>query len=63
MKCNLLTADRGFVTHVEIPPFDTPPEILIWGERFFQLDRNTAQHVVPEYLEAFTFFVPALAAV
>lgn len=59
IKCNLLTSDRKHVASVEIPPFSSPPDIVVWGERFFKLDRDTITHVVPEYLEAFTFFVPA----
>ena len=59
MKCQLLTSAKEFVAEVEIPPFNTPPDILVWGERFFKLDQATTR---PEYVEAFTYFVlPAKA--
>lgn len=46
----------GFVVEGEIPRFNDPPEILIWGERFFRYScivfENGVDHLV--YTEAFT---------
>jgi hypothetical protein len=62
MRCRLFTQDRRFVKDVEIPPFNTPPDLLVWGERFFILD-ETAGSVQPEYLEAFSFFVVEMSEI
>lgn len=35
MKVKLFTRDGGFVHEAEVPPFLTPPDLIIWGERFF----------------------------
>ena len=32
---DLLTRDGSHVTTVKLPPFQVPPEIIRWGERFF----------------------------
>jgi hypothetical protein len=58
MRAELLTSDGNRVGFADTPPFNKPPDILIWGERFFQLDKLTEGHVEPQYREAFTYFVP-----
>ncbi len=35
MNVTLYTRDGQPVVEVDIPPFQTMPEILIWGARFF----------------------------
>jgi hypothetical protein len=63
MRCRLFTSDRRFVKDVEILPFNTPPDLLVWGERFFILDKDTNGFVQPEYLEAFSFFVVEMSEI
>lgn len=46
----LFTASGEFVAEVEIPPFDTFPEVLIWGSRVFRLGDDDV------YREAFAFW-------
>lgn len=52
MKVQLLTKTGGRVVNVDLPPFDTQPDVIIWGERFFRHDRGRS------YVEAFTWVVP-----
>ena len=35
VKVKLFTKDGGFVGEGITPPLRTPPDIIIWGERFF----------------------------
>ena len=35
-QVELLTTDGRFVTNGTIPPFDVPPDVIIWGDRIFQ---------------------------
>ena len=60
MWIRLLTAARVPVLDrdLAIPPYLTPPEIIVWGERFFH--RTPPAEVDPAvemYVEAFTYFV------
>jgi len=57
MKCRLFTKAHEHVVDVEIPPFNEPPDVLIWGERIFKLVNTTAGFVEPEYTEAFSYWV------
>ena len=36
----LLTKSGDFVTRVDVPPYDPPPEIIAWGTRFFVRQQN-----------------------
>lgn len=36
-EIQLFTPDGSFVSQVEVPPFQKPFEVIIWGERFFIL--------------------------
>lgn len=36
-KIQLFASDGGHVTDVEVPKFQKPFEVLIWGTRFFVL--------------------------
>ena len=49
----LLTKDGGYVASGKIPPFNEPPEVLIWGELFFTYD-VTDDEETHVYVEAFT---------
>jgi len=53
-KIKLVTASGDFVTEVTIPPFLTPPDVLLWGERTFKADMLDREL----YREAFMFVVP-----
>lgn len=35
-RARLYTADFGYVSTVEIPPFQVAPDVLTWGERVFK---------------------------
>lgn len=47
----LVTADERLVGLVEVLPFVSPPEVLIWGERVFKFVRAEPR---PTYRECFT---------
>ena len=62
MKVKLFTRDGGFVHSAEIPPFNEPPTIIIWGQRFFVFADVDGPALPIEsdeqgYVEAFTFVV------
>lgn len=64
MKVKLFTADGGFVHEQTIPWFKAPPDIVIWGERFFsRADTSEAERdgtIAHRYAEGFTYaLVPA----
>jgi hypothetical protein len=53
----LYTQDGGFVVEGEIPTFNTPPGIIVWGLRFFQYTATVGGGDDPDhyvYTEAFT---------
>lgn len=69
----LLTNDGYHVASVECPPFLTPPEVIIWGERVFvpcepdfnfKADAQMSTYSIPHnkkrtfYREAFAWAVP-----
>lgn len=55
---NLLTSDRRPVVRAAIPSaFNAAPDVVIWGERVFRQDDGA------DYLEAFTWAVPAATVV
>lgn len=54
VSVQLFTELGEYVTTAYLPPFSAPPEILVWGTRFFR--RETSVQCV--YREAFTYFVP-----
>jgi len=57
----LTTKDGSHVADVNVPPFKTNPDVLVWGDRVFQFHEEI---VVPDdpctasYREAFCFYVP-----
>lgn len=57
MKIKLETANGDFVHEQEIPPFQTPPDVLGWGDRVFKLHaprpRGTTDAAV--YRECFAY--------
>lgn len=38
MRARLFTKQREFVCEIEMPFFNTPPDVVVWGERHFVLD-------------------------
>jgi len=59
LAIRLEVSDGGYVTDVEILPFDPLPEVVVWGTRYFVLHRAlfTAEEK-PVYREAFAYWVP-----
>jgi hypothetical protein len=61
MPAELQTEDGRHVANVEIPPFQSAPNILIWGLRVFTHHSTDGEKMV--YREAgFTYVVPIYAA-
>lgn len=44
----LETEDGRFVGNVEVAPFLSAPEILMWGDRFFKLHQATPEAIYRE---------------
>lgn len=60
-KTRLYTPEGGFVVEVELPPFLTKPEVLIWGARVFVHVDSFLDLTEDEdgcYVEAFAYYVP-----
>ena len=66
MEGRLLTRDREFVTAFRMPPFQLLPEVAVWGERIFVLERpfeqKFGQPAEPTYIEACPWSVDASKA-
>lgn len=43
MRIELVTKDGQHVAWVEIPPFQTMPDIVAWGDRTFTLDLKNSR--------------------
>jgi hypothetical protein len=60
MRVRLLTSDGRLVTDATIPPFNSRPDVLIWGQRVFthhaEVNRD-GDDVKQEYREAFSVAV------
>ena len=55
-KAKLLTTDGRYVCTAILPPFVTPPEVLVWGIRAFKyVPRTPGQKDV--YYECFAYTV------
>jgi hypothetical protein len=57
IRVKLFTADGGFVVEGEIPPFQTEPDVLIWGERVFKFGgmvQDGARLLHLNYIECFS---------
>jgi hypothetical protein len=55
-KVKIVTRAREYVAEVDVLPFQPPPDILVWGERFFQRITDVC------YCESFAYFIPPEAA-
>lgn len=49
----LMRKDGGFVTTGQVPLFNEPPEVIIWGQRIFTYS-HTDDESVDVYVEAFS---------
>jgi hypothetical protein len=57
----LATKDGSHVADVQVPPFQSNPDVLIWGDRVFQFHAAISGGGDPcsaEYRECFAFMVP-----
>jgi hypothetical protein len=64
MKVILFSADgAGFVADAEIPPFETTPDVIVWGTRYFVAPgvaigrQDSPEEVI--YIEAFSYVIPS----
>lgn len=61
MKIELYTRTGEFIAAAQIPEFDYPPDIVLWGERIFHTDFllvDTADDDSYGYSEATTYVIP-----
>jgi hypothetical protein len=61
LTVRLAVRDGGHVADLQIPPFVTLPEVLIWGQRVFAFHAERASGEDPaiaEYREVFFYWVP-----
>lgn len=52
-KVLLYTSNGAFVVSGWIPPFDVPPEVIVWGDRHFRYSAADNEGV-DVYVECFT---------
>lgn len=52
VKVSLKTRCGAPVAMVDVPPFVTPPKVIVWGDRVFCLD------ALGEHRECFVYVVP-----
>ena len=65
MNVSLYTKDGRFVKSIDVPFFETPPDIIIFENRHFTLDRETRRfwrRDGPLYREAYSWFYTPLAS-
>jgi hypothetical protein len=61
MKMRLTIRDGGHVADVEIPPFKSLPDVLVWGDRVFSFHQSRSDDGDPcsaEYREVFCYWIP-----
>lgn len=52
----LITPNRDHVARIKIPPFVTPPEIIVWGARaFYRKPEPFPTDRIAEYAEVFCY--------
>lgn len=54
MIIKLVVRDGAIVAEYRIPDFNTAPQVIIWGERVFQLDRKFDDLT---YVECFAYYL------
>lgn len=58
MRVNLYTRDDGFVASFVIPPFNSEPDVILWGMRVFATaGLDSAEPREYRYVEAFCYAV------
>lgn len=58
-KIRLETDDGRYVANAEMPPFQEWPEVVIWGQRVFQLQTKGKEGELTVYREVFAMAVLA----
>lgn len=55
-----LWVDNEYVTTLEIPPFNPPPGVVMWGSRIFHLMPRAGidENGCWRYVEVFAYYVP-----
>ena len=61
MLTTLYTRDNQPVIQVDVPPFDPPPEVIIYGTRCFVRETFTRYTMKPRYIEGLAWH-PIIAA-
>ena len=59
MRIRLETASGENVSTFDIPPFQTPPDVIVWADRTFTLANRTQRLGEPTYIygEAFAYYL------
>lgn len=52
----LETKEGSLITHLEMPPFNPLPVVVVWGIRTFVL-RPLPATLIPTYLEGFAYVI------
>lgn len=47
-------ADENFVSEAQLPPFQSAPDVVIWGNRVFKRESDDA------YIECFFYAIPIM---
>lgn len=55
-KVRLETSNGELVVHGDVPPFVTPPDVLVWGTRVFQLYESECEGAAV-YRECFAVYL------
>ncbi len=62
LRIRLVTREDDLVGIFEIPPFQKPPEVVVWGGRVFELDvekfDDPEDGAACQYRECFMYVIP-----
>ena len=62
MKARLMATSARSLTEpvidLDLPPFDEPPAVILWGDRVFQYRGHALTADIADYLEVFAYAVP-----
>lgn len=58
-RVDLLNRAGDFVVSVKLPPYQTAPDVLIWGERVFKGPEHIPGLPCSSYREVFAVAIPA----
>lgn len=59
-RVKLINAAGVLVGYTDHPPFQTSPEVLLWGERLFMIKSAGNSSELPVYREAFLYVLNVL---